>query len=191
MKHIGPYCRNMAFKGCWLKEKVTIDLNFPNVPYYMDGSIKLTQSIAIMRYLARKHGLVATDEIEIIRQDLLEQQLTDIRLEFFGLLRSEDYNTERVEYIAKTLPQRLDSLSRFLGTRQWFTGNHINYVDFMAYEFIDWFRVFSPETVDKYQNLIQMLTRFESLPTIKTYMELPEFITWPLLPPQFQWGFKK
>ncbi|CAG2105612.1 unnamed protein product, partial [Medioppia subpectinata] len=179
-----------TFKGNWFDVKFTLGFDFSNVPYYIDGSMKLTQSNAILRYLARKHGLVATDETGLVRQDVVEQQLVDIRNGFFGVVVAPDFETKKVIYIAETLTQQLDALSRFLGTRQWFTGNHINYVDFLAYELLDWFRLFSPETVDKYQNLVQLLTRFESLPAIKAYIKSPEFISWPLFAPIANWGFK-
>ncbi|CAG2117028.1 unnamed protein product, partial [Medioppia subpectinata] len=129
------------FRAEWYKVKFTLGLDFPNIPYYMDGAVKITQSNAIMRHLARKHGLVATDETGLVRQDVLEQQLVDIMWSFafnfspaFNYSFGEDYETQKVKYLAETLPQQLDALSRFLGTRQWFTGNHINYVDFLAYE---------------------------------------------------------
>ncbi|CAG2117361.1 unnamed protein product [Medioppia subpectinata] len=180
------------FRADWMKVKFTLGLDFPNLPYYMDGPIKVTQSNAIMRYLARKHGLVATDETGLVRQDMAEQQLVDIRYQFIlGLVFATDFETVKVKYLAETLPKLLDELSRFLGTRQWFTGNEVNYVDFLAYEVLDWFRLFSPETVNKYQNLVQFLTRFESLPAIKAYMKSPEFISWPLLGGYAPWGYKK
>ncbi|CAG2114094.1 unnamed protein product, partial [Medioppia subpectinata] len=69
------------------------------------------------------HGLVATDETGLTRQDVLEQQLVDIRFAFVvHLCFSPDFETLKDKYIADTLPQQLDALSRFLGTRQWFTG---------------------------------------------------------------------
>ncbi|CAG2114478.1 unnamed protein product [Medioppia subpectinata] len=191
-----------SYRVEWHKQKFTLGFDFPDVPYYVEGSIKLTHSMAIMRHLARKHGLVATDETGLTRQDVLEQQLTDIRNGFWGvlypgagyeidLLFNNEYVNEKVKYIAETLPKQLNPLSRFLGTRQWFTGNHINYVDFLAYELLDWFRLFSAGTVDKYQNLIQFLTRFESLPAIKAFMKSPEFISWPIDSPNDIWGFEK
>ncbi|CAG2104710.1 unnamed protein product [Medioppia subpectinata] len=180
-----------AFKVDWLKEKFTMGFDFPNLPYYIDGSKKLTHTKAIMRHLARKHGLVATDETGLERQDILEEQMMDIQMEFFMSVFTPSFETAKIKYIAETLPKQLDALSQFLGTRQWFTGNSITYVDFQAYELLDWMRLFSPETVNKYHNLVQLLTRFESLPTIKAYMKSPEFISWPLFGPTAPWGFKK
>ncbi|KAG0445564.1 hypothetical protein HPB47_013894 [Ixodes persulcatus] len=52
----------------WLVEKFTSGLTFPSLPYYMDGSVKLTQSLAILRHLAREYDLVGrTAFIELIK----------------------------------------------------------------------------------------------------------------------------
>ena len=71
-------------KSCWFDNKFSLGFDFPNLPYFIDGDIKLTQVIfdiialapfivkrlkekkdgenefqthAIMRYIARKHDL--------------------------------------------------------------------------------------------------------------------------------------
>uniref|UniRef100_A0A8C6D395 glutathione transferase n=1 Tax=Moschus moschiferus TaxID=68415 RepID=A0A8C6D395_MOSMO len=41
----------------WLNEKYKLGLDFPNLPYLIDGTHKLTQSNAILRYIARKHNM--------------------------------------------------------------------------------------------------------------------------------------
>lgn len=41
----------------WLDVKFKLDLDFPNLPYLMDGKNKITQSNAILRYIARKHNM--------------------------------------------------------------------------------------------------------------------------------------
>ncbi|GAU94645.1 hypothetical protein RvY_06378 [Ramazzottius varieornatus] len=57
----------------------TIDINFckliRQLPYLIDGDVQLTQSSAIIRYLARKHGLDAKSESQIRDQDRLENVL--------------------------------------------------------------------------------------------------------------------
>jgi len=37
--------------------KHSLGLDFPNLPYYIDGEVKLTQTNAILRHISRKHGL--------------------------------------------------------------------------------------------------------------------------------------
>ena len=46
-------------RDVWMdaKSKNDFHLDFPNLPYWIDGDLKLTQSTAIMRHLARKNGL--------------------------------------------------------------------------------------------------------------------------------------
>jgi len=38
------------------KEKNSIDLNFPNLPYLIDGNIRLTETINISNYIISKYG---------------------------------------------------------------------------------------------------------------------------------------
>merc|ERR1711913_153270 len=41
-------------KTCWFGIKDTLGFDYPNLPYLIDGHIKITQSNAILRYLGRK-----------------------------------------------------------------------------------------------------------------------------------------
>lgn len=145
-----------------------------------------------MRYLARKHGLTASDEKSLMRQDLVEQQLRDIAFSFiFGvLLNKAEFEQNKKKYLNETLPEHMDLLSKFLGKNEWLV-NKITYVDFIAYELLDWLRIFSPNCLDKWQNLQQFIERFESLPAIAAYMKSDEFKDWPLVAPVASWGFFK
>ncbi|TOF72058.1 hypothetical protein CGJ15_27680, partial [Vibrio parahaemolyticus] len=40
----------------WLNEKFKLGLDLPNLPYYIDGDIKITQSHAILRHLGRQNN---------------------------------------------------------------------------------------------------------------------------------------
>lgn len=60
------------------QEKFTLGLDFPNLPYLKAGDVKLTQSLAILRFLARRHGLFPETEQNQQRVDLAEQQVSTI-----------------------------------------------------------------------------------------------------------------
>lgn len=55
------------------------------LPYYFDGDTKVTQSNAILRYIARKHDLCGKTEEEKVRVDMLENQAMDLRNGFTRL----------------------------------------------------------------------------------------------------------
>lgn len=43
----------------WLKDKVKLGIGFPSLPYFINCDFKTPQTIATLRYLGRKHYLVA------------------------------------------------------------------------------------------------------------------------------------
>ena len=61
------------------------------LPYLIDGSHKITQSNAILRYLARKHNLCGETEEERIRVDILENQAMDTRIQLAMVCYSPDF----------------------------------------------------------------------------------------------------
>ncbi|XP_072336123.1 glutathione S-transferase Mu 5-like [Scyliorhinus torazame] len=78
-------------KSCWFDVKPKLGLDFPNLPYLFDGDVKITQSNAIMRYIARKHKLVGETEDEKVRVDMLENQAMDFRMGIVRLAYNPDF----------------------------------------------------------------------------------------------------
>uniref|UniRef100_A0A8C8B1Q3 Glutathione S-transferase n=1 Tax=Otus sunia TaxID=257818 RepID=A0A8C8B1Q3_9STRI len=144
----------------WTNEKEKLGLDFPNLPYLIDGPTKLTQSNAILRYIARKHNMGGETEEELQRVDVLENQLMDLRMSFARLCYSPDFEKLKAAYLEQ-VPKKLQELSRFLGSRPWFAGQKLTFVDFLAYDVLDLHRMFAPECPELQGNLGQFLQRFE------------------------------
>ncbi|KAM5257053.1 glutathione S-transferase Y1 isoform 9-T9 [Ctenodactylus gundi] len=106
----------------WLNEKFKLGLDFPNLPYLIDGAHKLTQSNAIMRYIARKHNMCGETEEEKIRVDMLENQAMDTRMQLIMLCYSPDFEKKKPEFL-EGLPEKMKLFSQFLGKRPWFAGD--------------------------------------------------------------------
>ena len=66
-------------KTCWYGIKHSLELDFPNLPYYIDGDMKITQSNAILRHIARKHDMLGKTEEERVRVDIMGEQSMDFR----------------------------------------------------------------------------------------------------------------
>ena len=64
-------------KSQWHKEKQKLDLEFPNLPYLIDGEFKISQPLAIMKYICCKfspnlmgEGVLEKSKIEMVVQEL-------------------------------------------------------------------------------------------------------------------------
>ncbi|XP_037062888.1 glutathione S-transferase Mu 7 isoform X1 [Peromyscus leucopus] len=146
----------------WLNEKFKLGLDFPNLPYLIDGSHKITQSNAILRYLARKHNLCGETEEERIRVDILENQLMDNRMVLARLCYNPDFEKLKPGYLEQ-LPEMMRLYSEFLGKRPWFAGDKITFVDFIAYDVLERNQVFEPKCLEAFPNLKDFISRFEDL----------------------------
>ena len=51
----------------WTNVKDSLGLQFPNLPYMIDGNVKLSETYSIMKYIASKHGpeLLGRDPVHI------------------------------------------------------------------------------------------------------------------------------
>nr|XP_010587853.1 glutathione S-transferase Mu 1-like [Loxodonta africana] len=176
-------------KSHWLNEKFKLSLDFPNLPYLIDGPHKLTQSNAILHYIARKHNLCGETEEEEIRMDILENQVMDTRMNFVMLCYNPDFEKLKPQYLEE-LPDKMRLFSEFLGQRPWFAGDKITFVDFLAYDVLDLNRIFDPKCLDAFPNLKDFMAHFEGLKRIAAYMKSSRFLPRPIYTNQAMWGYK-
>jgi len=66
-------------KSCWYDIKHSLGFDFPNLPYYIDGDVKITQSNAILRHVADKHNLLGGTVEERTRVNMMENEVGDFR----------------------------------------------------------------------------------------------------------------
>ncbi|XP_070574573.1 glutathione S-transferase Mu 1-like [Ptychodera flava] len=174
---------------CWLSEKHTLGLPFPNLPYMIDGDVKLTQSNAILRYLARKANLLGTNDTEVIRVDLMAEQSMDLR----NLMVRHFYNPkweEMKESFLKTVAGLLKDFSDFLGQTPWFAGQNITFVDFVMYELMDQLREVDSKILDSHKNLQGFMARVEALPRIAAYKKSDRFMSRPINNKMAKFGYE-
>jgi len=171
----------------WLNEKYTLGLDFPNLPYLIDGDVKISQSIAILRYLGRKYGFEGKTEEEKTRIDLVEQQIIDYRAAGGQTFYNPDFDKVKDAYKA-SLPDKMEALSKFLGNHEYFSGGGLSYVDFLIYEVLDLNRTFSPGLLDNFKNLQDFMARIEDHPKIKEYIASPRYIKYPFTGAPAKWG---
>lgn len=161
----------------WIQHKYNLGLHFPNLPYYIDGDLKIAESQAIINHLSRKYDLYGETEEEKIRIDVLNGVFEDVFSAFLSTLM--DLEAKKPDFL-KSLPSRLKSFSDYLGSRQWFSGESISFIDFKLYELFRTLNKFDEGSVLKYENLNKFMQNFESLPAISSYMKSPGYVHEPI-----------
>lgn len=173
----------------WQNDKFQLNLDFPNLPYYIDDNVKLTQSTAILRYLARKHNLLGKTEEEKVRAELAEQQITDFRTSMIRTIYNPEYEKIKGEFV-RNVPAQLKLFSAFLGERDYLAGDSVTYVDFMAYDTFDFYRLLIPTVLNEFPNLKKYQERFENLPELQEYFQSSTYKRWPIFGPVAFFGGK-
>ena len=161
-------------RSCWTSVKNSFGLDFPNLPYLIDGDVKLTQSNAILRYLGRKFDLIAETEEQSVRMDLIENQAMDLRNGFVRFCYGSDPSNfkEKSEAYKDSVKNVLGMFDKFLGiTHKWFAGDKMTFVDFIMFELLDQHRLFDDKILESFDNLKSFMSNFGSLPKIKAFIE--------------------
>lgn len=69
-------------KSCWLDVKETLGLEYPNLPYLFDGETKITETVAIMQYIAKKYrpSLLGSSAAEFARIIMLQDKVHTLKM---------------------------------------------------------------------------------------------------------------
>ncbi|CAL1278888.1 unnamed protein product [Larinioides sclopetarius] len=173
----------------WEKDKFSLDLDFPNLPYYIEGNVRLTQSNTILRYLAGKYGLDGNTEEEKLRVSLVEQQIADFRGSLIQLSYNENFEKLKPDFVAN-VPSQLKLIADFLGDRKFLAGSSVTYADFMAYNAIYFYRYLIPSVLTDFQTLREYQERIQNLPELQSYLKSTAYKRWPIFSPAAQFGGK-
>ncbi|CAG0894170.1 unnamed protein product [Darwinula stevensoni] len=186
------YQMDPAGRDAWFDDKKDgLGLEFPNLPYYLDGDVKLSQSLAILRHLGRKHGLYGQTEEEQCRQDMAEQQQGDLMMAMGRAVYLAFTPETKAKYLEEALPMHLKLFTKFIGSRSWLLGDRLTYVDFLWYEILDWQLYLDPDCLNDFPVVRDFMDRFENLPNVKEYLKSDKFQKWPLFGPMALWGHKE
>ncbi|XP_075551165.1 glutathione S-transferase Mu 2-like [Dermacentor variabilis] len=169
----------------WLAVKYQLGLDFPNLPYLIDGDVRMTQSQAILKYLGRKHGLVPKDEQTLRRVEVLQHEAFDILWDTARLSYDPDYTDDKRRQFLADVADRLHQLEVYLAKHgPYGAGKNVTYVDFMVYESLQVVKILGPTTFSKgYSALEEYCDRIAALPGIKEYLASDQFRSWPIWSP--------
>lgn len=112
---------------------------------------------------------------------MIEAEIIDIRNRLVVTLYNKTYSSDgdfegQLELTRQALATSLAQLESWIGERQWLTGERLSYVDFLAYEYLDWYRNFvQSDCFQKFPLMSAYLGRFEELSQLKAYLASEEY----------------
>jgi glutathione S-transferase len=120
----------------WFSVKFTKGLAFPNLPYFLDGDVKLVQASAIQRYVCTKWcpELLGKTPADAGRAAMLEGLITDLNGALDKISFSVDGTREQLRDASKA---RLEPMHKFLGESPFLVGADVTYVDFILFEMLE------------------------------------------------------
>lgn len=102
----------------WFKEdKLSLGFDFPNLPYLVDGDFKLTESIAINKYIINRSGqtdLLGKNTQDQGKVDCLLNVLKEVGQAVIGLCFNPEHETAKIEVLEKIRP-KLNHMKNFIG----------------------------------------------------------------------------
>ena len=172
------------------KDKQELGFPFPNLPYLIDGDLKLTESTAIQRYIIKKYG-----KTDLLGKDIKDQAWVDAILGVFGDIKSalsglfwdKEWETKLPAAQEKAGP-KVALLEAFYGEKEFALG-YLTLADFALAEFSYYVEKIAPESFAKHAFLKRVRTAVENLPEIKKYYEQESAVKGPFLPPSAALSF--
>ena len=151
-------------RGTWPDEKFNLGIAFPNLPYLLDGDVKIAETMPLMRYICRKYkpALLGKTLEERAQVDMIGAVVNDLKV---NACMIPCYTHGDREKIDEDCTKRLEPIVKWLGNKKFLMGNDLCYVDFVLFECI---------------NVTNFVTKgrvFTDYPTLKPYRDEIKSIT--------------
>lgn len=171
-------------------DKQSLGLAFPNLPYLIDGKLKITETEAICRYIIRKSG-----NSELLGKNLADEGLVDNMLGVIGDITvatlehcfNPKYVEERDKVFADKIKPKLDLLYKFLLFKDWLIG-YMTLADFQLAELVNYLNGIWPDHIKHFPKLLALRDRFNDIGAIKSYYSREDAVKGPFLPPTAKWS---
>ena len=102
-------------RTCWTDVKPTLDLDFPNLPYMIDGDVRITESTAILRYIANKWN---TDLLgKTLKDKAHVDMISYLAAEYKARASPLCYTQDDKKLVAEKRKEKIDLIIKYLGEK--------------------------------------------------------------------------
>ena len=155
--------------SCWFGVKFTLGLDFPNLPYLIDGDFKMTETLPIMQYICNKYKpeLLGETVQEKATAAMLMNVIHEAKQVTLMFYRTSDKNEVITEIFKKFGP-----IEKYLEGKKFLLGDKVCYADLHLFELLNCIDAVDGEgNVEKnYPNLWSLRTHVSELPEISAFL---------------------
>ena len=174
----------------WAANKENLGLDFPNLPYLIDGEVKITESSAIPYYIAQKMN----------REDLFGKDLKS-QAQHSQILATCDEISNAISqvnmapnppeafrfFLMNVFGPKVETFVRFLANKQFLLGD-FSYADIVVTYTLEVLenlgrKLNAPSIYTEFPNLKGLRERVYSQPGIRKFLETHPTAKLPMLPP--------
>ena len=175
-----PPCRGFDLSD-WTDKKYTLGLDFPNLPYWIEGDLRITQSQAILLHVAKKARLMgATDESRAQALMLLGVS-ADLRDAFVSLSYGGSFDTARGAFVSGPLAATVKSLEAYAAKSggPYLLGTELTFVDLLWADLLEQLVTLEPSCLAAAPTLKKLIDAVYALPKVAAYRASPAYIDHP------------
>ena len=157
-------------REAWMAIKPTLGFDFPNLPYYIDGDLKITESGAIIRYVCAKYDakLLGRTAEETANVEMLAGVIGDLK----GAVTMPCYMSGDKGVIKQKVDGALPGIVKYLGAKDFLVGDQVTFVDFIFFELLHLVDFALDGTViSSYETLPGYIARIKALNGIQAYFD--------------------
>eukprot|EP00826_Nyctotherus_ovalis_P062068 TRINITY_DN8913_c0_g1_i4.p1 TRINITY_DN8913_c0_g1~~TRINITY_DN8913_c0_g1_i4.p1 ORF type:complete len:254 (-),score=84.64 TRINITY_DN8913_c0_g1_i4:108-869(-) len=163
----------------WMSKRSSLGLDFPNLPYLIDGSLKLTECLAIMRYICHKYDpkLLGTKLEEQANVDMLAGVLYDLNGNKSKLMYAKDLDKLMFpSFMKEKVDNAVKNIAKALETRKHVADDKLTFVDFYCVEILESINDLMEPIFTTYPILGHYYKEMMSLPNVHKYRNSDKFL---------------
>ena len=152
-------------KSSWFDVKESKGMEYPNLPYLIDGETKISETTAIMMYVAKKYSpeLLGRTAAEVGRVNMLSAHVASLK----GKSTTPCYMGGDLEVIIEDCRPVLAKIVAAMGESEWIAGPNLTWLDFYFAELVDMLNTLTSGLFNaEFPSLQTYWERFIALPNL-------------------------
>jgi len=147
---------------------------FGQLPVVSIGDEHFAQTMAILRYYAKRYGMYGKNELEQFHCDMIADGTEDWRSAYGKVVYSKDFAKDKEEYLQKTLPHFLGIFEKLLCKNEngtgFFVGKQLLFCDLLVFDMLELNLRLDSNCLSKFPLLAGFYNRIATRPRIANYI---------------------